>query len=198
MAIPEAIRTKIDSYKSGLSVRYPAYNCKRLSAGYASSEEAFNDTSFTLTIFSDNINDFTTGDTAYSEKDGSTVFDGQSLWYHVFGESGGDLEYAVQIDVAGAVLDVYAGAASYPIKLTPPAGDGINACKIDRAEETVYYVNDVTFPIGNFIYTDSELTTPWRGGSNSYFGTYDDLDTPFGIAIAVDRRGTIVDNVPCA
>lgn len=197
MPIPEAIQTKIDSYKSGLVVRYPAYNCRRLSSGYASSADAFNDTSFTLTVFSDNINDFTTGDIASSDKEGSTAFDGQSLWYHVFNETGSDLEYAVQIDVTGSVLDIYTGATPYPIKLTPSGRDALEVCAIGRPLDTIYYVSDVAFPAGNFIYTDSELTTPWRGGNNSYFGTYDNLDTPYGIAIAVDRSGTIIDNQSC-
>jgi hypothetical protein len=195
MPIPEIVQNKINSLKSNLEVRYPPYNLKRLSIGYASSQDAYNDTTINSYIYSNNLTDFTTGDIAYTDKTLSTTFSGGELWYHIFSEIQDDLGYAAQIDASGNILDIYSGATVYSIKLSPPVDNSPGACS-RIPTDTTYYTNDDTFQIGSIIYTDPDLTTPFFG-ANQYYSVYDESKTPYGIAIQIDRNGVILINNNC-
>lgn len=197
MAIPEIVQTKINSMKASLEVIYPPYNLKRLSTGYASSQDAYNDTTINSYVYSDNLNDFTIGDTSYTDKTLLSPFNGGELWYHVFSEIQDDLGYAVQIDGVGQIVDTYSGTTIYQIKLSTPQIDSGKACT-ERipANKTIYYVTDNTFPINSIVYTNSKLTRTFNG-ENLYYLVFNTSDVSYGIYIRIDGSGVIRDSGQC-
>lgn len=197
MAIPEIVQTKINSMKASLEVIYPPYNLKRLSTGYASSQDAYNDTTINSYVYSDNLNDFTIGDTSYTDKTLSSPFNGGELWYHVFSEIQDDLGYAVQIDGVGQIVDTYSGTTIYQIELSTPQIDSGKACT-ERipANKTIYYVTDNTFPINSIVYTNSELTRTFNG-ENLYYLVFNKSNVSYNIYIRIDGSGVIRDSGQC-
>ena len=197
MAIPEIVQTKINSMKASLEVIYPPYNLKRLSTGYASSQDAYNDTTINSYVYSDNLNDFTIGDTSYTDKTLLSPFNGGELWYHVFSEIQDDLGYAVQVSGVGQIVDTYSGTTIYQIKLSTPQIDSGKACT-ERipANETIYYVTDNTFPINSIVYTNSELTRTFNG-ENLYYLVFNESNVSYNIYIRIDGSGVIRDSGQC-
>jgi hypothetical protein len=195
MAIPTEIQARIDSYLTSLQIRYPVYNAKRIGTGYATGDEALEDGEYSMIVFSDNTNDFTIGDSAYLERDLSNPFDGTSLWYHVFSETGEDVGYAVQIDSVGLILDSYSGASANEIKLSAPGNDNLAACE-QGPREDIYYTDDLGFNIGSIIYADVDLTRPFNG-NRLYFSIYDMDKNPYGVFVQIDRDGFITQNGLC-
>lgn len=197
MAIPEIVQTKINSMKASLEVIYPPYNLKRLSTGYASSQDAYNDTTINSYVYSDNLNDFTIGDTSYTDKTLSSTFNGGELWYHVFSEIQDDLGYAVQIDGVGQIVDTYSGTTIYQIELSTPQIDSGKACtETSPANKTIYYVTDNTFPIDSIVYTNSELNRVLNG-NNLYYLVFNTSDVSYNIYIRIDGSGVIRDSGQC-
>jgi hypothetical protein len=197
MAIPEIVQTKINSMKASLEAIYPPYNLKRLSTGYASSQDAYNDTTINSYVYSDNLNDFTIGDTSYTDKTLSSTFNGGELWYHVFSEIQDDLGYAVQISGLGQIVDTYFGTTTYQIKLSTPQIDLGKACtETSPADETIYYVTDNTFPIDSIVYTNSELNRVLNG-NNLYYLVFNTSDVSYNIYIRIDGSGVIRDSGQC-
>ena len=195
MAIPEIVQTKINSMVTSLEVRYPPYNLKRLSVGYASSQDAYNDTTISLYVYSDNLNDFTIGDTSYTDKTLSTPFNGGELWYHVFSEIQDDLGYAVQVGGLGQIVATYFGNVTYTINLSNGFPDRA-ACGRET-QENPFYTLDNTFQPGSIIYTDINLTRPYDG-RNLVYAVYDDQKNPYGVAIQINSSGQIVRLINCS
>lgn len=195
MAIPEIVQTKINSMKTSLEVIYPPYNLKRLSTGYASSQDAYNDTTINSYVYSDNLNDFTIGDTSYTDKTLSSPFNGGELWYHVFSEIQDDLGYAVQVGGLGQIVATYFGNVTYTINLSNGFPDQA-ACG-RAAQENPFYTLDNTFQPGSIIYTDINLTTPYDG-RNLVYAVYDDQKNPYGVAIQINGSGQIVKLINCS
>ena len=195
MAIPEIVQTKINSMVTSLEVRYPPYNLKRLSVGYASSQDAYNDTTISLYVYSDNLNDFTIGDTSYTDKTLSTPFNGGELWYHVFSEIQDDLGYAVQVGGLGQIVATYFGNVTYTINLSNGFPDRA-ACGRET-QENLFYTLDNTFQPGSIIYTDINLTRPYDG-RNLVYAVYDDQKNPYGVAIQINSSGQIVRLINCS
>ena len=197
MAIPEIVQTKINSMKASLDTIYPPYNLKRLSTGYASSQDAYNDTTINSYVYSDNLNDFTIGDTSYTDKTLLSPFNGGELWYHVFSEIQDDLGYAVQVSGVGQIVDTYSGTTIYQIELSTPQIDSGKACT-ERipANKTIYYVTDNTFPINSIVYTNSKLTRTFNG-ENLYYLVFNTSDVSYGIYIRIDGSGVIRDSGQC-
>jgi hypothetical protein len=195
MAIPEIVQTKINSVKTSLEVRYPPYNLKRLSSGYESSQDAYNDTRINSYVYSDNLNDLTIGDISYTDKTLSSPFNGGELWYHVFSEIQDDLEYAVQVGGLGQIVDTYFGNVTYTINLSNGFPDQ-RACGRET-QENPFYTLDNTFQPGSIIYTDKNLTTPYDG-RNLVYAVYDDQKNPYGVAIQINGSGQIVKLINCS
>ena len=194
MAIPEIVQTKINSMKASLEVIYPPYNLKRLSTGYASSQDAYNDTTINSYVYSDNLNDFTIGDTSYTDKTLLSPFNGGELWYHVFSEIQDDLEYAVQVGGVGQIVDTYFGNVTYTINLSNGFPDQRACGQPTQAKQ--FYTLDNTFQPGSIIYTDINLTTPYDGRSLIY-AVYDDQKRPYGVAIQINSSGQILKLTNC-
>ena len=194
MAIPEIVQTKINSVKTSLEVRYPPYSLKRLSTGYASSQDAYNDTTINSYVYSDNLNDFTIGDTSYTDKTLLSPFNGGELWYHVFSEIQDDLGYAVQVGGVGQIVDTYSGNVTYTINLSGGFPDQ-RACG-QPTQANQFYTLDNTFQPGSIIYTDINLTTPYNGRSLIY-AVYDDQKRPYGVAIQINSSGQILKLTNC-
>ena len=81
------------------------------------------------------------------------------------------------------------GSNVYEILLSNPGID-IGVCAVGPNKGQVLYTTDITFPLGSIIYTDSSLTTRFNGG-NFFYSTYNTLQTPYDIYIAIDRLGVI-------
>ena len=77
----------------------------------------------------------------------------------------------------------------YTILLSAPGPDD-KVCAVGPNKGQVLYTTDITFPLVSIIYTDSSLTTRFKGG-NFFYSTYDALQTPYGIYIAIDDLGVI-------
>jgi hypothetical protein len=192
MPIPENIQTIISGYTSNLSVRYPPYNLFRLSTGWATSGEANSDISPNSYIYS-NGSEFIVGNFAYSNIPLTTAFNGQDLWYHIFQEDETDLEYSVQINTSGEVVDISLGVVEFWVSL--PFQDEGSAC-LSNKTEWIVYTNDPNYGIGSVLYTNQSLTTPLdRGG---WYKIFDSAKVSLGFSILVsDNTGIIQNKFEC-
>jgi hypothetical protein len=81
------------------------------------------------------------------------------------------------------------GSSVYEILLSAPGPDD-GVCAVGPNKGQVLYTTDITFPLGSIIYTNSSLTTRFKG-NNFFYSTYDALQTPYNIYIAIDNLGVI-------
>jgi hypothetical protein len=191
MPIPPNIQTIIDGYTSNLSVRYPPYYLFRLSDGWATSGEANSDTTPNSYIYSDGT-EFIVGNFAYSNIPLTTAFNGRDLWYHVFQEDETDLEYSVQINTSGEVVDISLGVVEFLI--TTFFASSIAACKINEISISVY-TNDPNYEINSIIYTNQSLTTPLVG--KGWYKIFNSSGVSLDFSIEVNRDGIITDKTSC-
>lgn len=191
MPIPPNIQTIIDGYTSNLSVRYPPYNLFRLSTGWATSGEANSDTAPNSYIYSDGA-EFIVGNFAYSNIPLTTAFNGQDLWYHIFQEDETDLEYSVQINTSGEVVDISLGIVEFLI--TTFFASSIEACRINEISISVY-TNDPNYEINSIIYTNQSLTRPLVG--KGWYKIFNSSGVSLDFSILIDGDGIIRDKTAC-
>jgi hypothetical protein len=191
MAIPPNIQTIINGYTSNLSVRYPSYYLFRLSTGWATSGGANSDISPNSYIYSNGA-EFIVGNFAYSNIPLTTAFNGQDLWYHIFQEDETDLEYSVQINTSGEVVNISLGVVEFLI--TTFFSSSITACKINEISISVY-TNDPNYEINSIIYTNQSLTTPLVG--KGWYKIFNSSGVSLDFSISIDRDGIIIDKTAC-
>jgi hypothetical protein len=190
MAIPENIQTIINGYTSNLSVRYPSYNLFRLSDGWATSGEAESDTTPNSYIYSDGA-EFIVGNFAYSNIPLTTSFDGQDLWYHIFQEDETDLEYSVQINTSGEVVDITGQITQFILST-----GGLDSKVCNLPVDTPIYTASDRIDIGDVIYQDDRLSRTFDG-SDLYYNVYDRTENPLNYFIQIDRNGLVLDKINC-
>ena len=81
------------------------------------------------------------------------------------------------------------GSSVYEILLSNPGID-IGVCAVGPNKDQVLYTTDITFQRNSIIYTNPGLTTRFNG-RDSFYSTYDTLQTPYNIYISIDRLGVI-------
>ena len=193
MAIPPNIQTIINAYTSNLSVRYPPYYLFRLSTGWGTSEDAESDTTPNSYIYSDG-SEFIVGNFAYSNIPLTTSFDGQDLWYHIFQEDETDLEYSVQINTSGEVVDITGQIT--PFILSTGGADSTPGKVCNLPAITLIYAASGSINIGDVIYTDDSLSRTFDG-SDLYYNVYDQSGSPLNYFIQIDSDGLVLDKINC-
>jgi hypothetical protein len=193
MAIPENIQAIIDGYISNLSVRYPPYYLFRLSTGWSTSGEAESDTTPNSYIYSDG-SEFIVGNFAYSNIPLTTSFDGQDLWYHIFQEDETDLEYSVQINTSGEVVDITGQITSFILSIGGVDSTPGKVCNLP-VDTPIYTASD-RIDIGDVMYTDDRLSRTFAG-SDLYYNVYDRTENPLNYFIQIDRNGLVLDKINC-
>jgi hypothetical protein len=104
--LPLRIQEKIQMYTSILTNRYPPnIPSWKISTGYASFRDAQSDTTPVETIYSLDDSQPTTGSKVFSDSSKTTVYDGSSLWFHLFNSSGTSLSTVIQINNKGDVIN---------------------------------------------------------------------------------------------
>jgi hypothetical protein len=194
MPIPPNIQTIIDGYTSNLSVRYPPYNLFRLSEGWATSGDADSDTTPNSYIYS-NGTEFIVGNFAYSNIPLTTPFDGHDLWYHVFEENETDLEYSVQINALGEVVDISGLVTIFRLSEGDSVSDPGKVC-IKPSSATLVYLSGINIIIGNTLYNDEGLSRTFSGG-DLYYNVYTRTEQPLNYFIQIDNNGLVLDKINC-
>ena len=87
------------------------------------------------------------------------------------------------------------GSGVYEILLSNPGVDS-GVCAVSPNKDTIFYTTDITFPVNSIIYTNPGLTTRFNG-NNLFYSTYDSLQAPYDIYIAVNRSGVITITGAC-
>jgi hypothetical protein len=157
------------------------------------SGEAESDTTPNSYIYSNN-EEFIVGNFAYSNIPLTTSFDGQDLWYHIFQEDETDLEYSVQINSSGEVVDITGQIT--PFRLSDGGGDSTPGKVCALPAKTLIYAASGSINIGDIIYTDDRLTRTFNG-SNLYYNVYDRVETPLNYFIQIDSNGLVLDKINC-
>jgi hypothetical protein len=83
----------------------------------------------------------------------------------------------------------------YQIRLSDPGEDSA-VCALEPTRTTLF-TTDINFNINSIIYTDFNLTNPFRGGKGLYYSVYDKDGSPYDIYIQIDDLGTIKENGSC-
>jgi len=105
MPIPREAQEKMINYNFILTGRYaPNTDYFKLSAGYRKASDAASDTTPISVIYSTEKN-LNVGSIINIDQNQSIDYDGGDLWYHVFNESSGDLQYIILIDERGIVVN---------------------------------------------------------------------------------------------
>jgi hypothetical protein len=87
------------------------------------------------------------------------------------------------------------GPSVYGILLSNPGPDN-GVCAVGPNKNQVLYTTDITFQANTIIYTDFSLTTRFNG-NNFFYSTYDTLQAPYDIYIAINRSGVITITGEC-
>lgn len=105
---PESLRNKISSYTSVLLERYPpGIVYYKLSVGYTKENEAMADLTPVYPIFtrSDARPDVSMG--VWIDIPLQYIFNGDSLWYHVFEADNTNLSYVIKINNSGIITNKF-------------------------------------------------------------------------------------------
>jgi hypothetical protein len=106
MALPVRVQDKIDNYQTILVARYPPNTpFWKLSTGYAAPRDAQADTTPVTTVYSLDDLQPTTESTLYTDSAKTVLFNGASLWFHLFNSGGSSLNTTLRITNKGVVFD---------------------------------------------------------------------------------------------
>lgn len=104
---PPRIQDKISTYIGVLNSRFPSSKIYyRISIGYPSSAEALNDTRAKNIIYTNDDSEPVLSSTIYIDQSKKDLFDGKSLYYHVFDSTEVSLIKAIQINNKGVVINI--------------------------------------------------------------------------------------------
>lgn len=105
---PESLRNKISSYTSVLLERYPPdIVYYKLSVGYPQEDGAMPDLTPVYPIFTKSGSRPDIPVQVCIDIPLQQIFNGDSLWYHVFGADNTNLGYVIKIDYSGIVTDKF-------------------------------------------------------------------------------------------
>ena len=100
------VQDKIDNYRTILVARYPPNTPSwKLSTGYSKNTDAQADTTPVTTVYSLDDLQPTTTSTLLTDSAKTVLFDGASLWFHLFDSGGTSLRTILRITNKGVVFD---------------------------------------------------------------------------------------------
>jgi hypothetical protein len=106
MPLPTRVQDKIDNYQTILVARYPPnIPYWKLSTGYSKNPDAQADTTPAINIYTSDDSQPKLSSTIYQESSKTNLYNGSSLWFHLFNSSGTSLSTVIQIDSIGRVIN---------------------------------------------------------------------------------------------